>query len=254
MILTIEWVVLVFFSFLYAARDGISMQLKYSDWRLGRDKDLDAPRGRLMRFPCMLVKLIRGLDVQNIVGRTAFGAVEGDALLDYVLRIDWAKTPSPGYLWYDFDQDHFPDMPRPPAGEDDGKEYLNNPPYAPMLGWMDAPRDKAIHYSPQAVGFVWECLTGGHLPEQVPENGVNFGQNVLMGVAARVRTPPSSEMKVRGCDIKPKLRVSGLSEVQLGSVNIPPCTGALFANFAALSRCFVELGVPRSAKKKEFLG
>ncbi|KAI0560702.1 hypothetical protein FGB62_103g013 [Gracilaria domingensis] len=37
-VLQVEWAVLAFFSFLYAARDGLRMQLKFYDWRLAMDR------------------------------------------------------------------------------------------------------------------------------------------------------------------------------------------------------------------------
>ncbi|PXF40706.1 hypothetical protein BWQ96_09584 [Gracilariopsis chorda] len=75
-----EWAVLPLFAFLYAAHDGLIMQLMFSDWRLRQDADLDAPVEQLFGLPCELFRFIQGLRVQNIVPGTALCAAKADSL------------------------------------------------------------------------------------------------------------------------------------------------------------------------------
>lgn len=69
-------------------------------------------------------------------------------LLDYVLQVDWQRTP--GYLWYDYEADAFWPIPEHLLGQDNGKAYE-----AKMLlaTPVDFSRRNIVICYPQSLGF-----------------------------------------------------------------------------------------------------
>lgn len=72
-----------------------------------------------------MIVYLRGLRIQNLVRGMAIGVEYVEALLDYVLQVDWANTP--GYLWYDYGSDNVQANPRHYADMDDRKNHAAFP-------------------------------------------------------------------------------------------------------------------------------
>lgn len=73
--------------------DTFHANAREPDARIWNEWILPSPKGRLVPLPPCLIAFIRELGVQNILPGTAYGAAHTERLLDYVLQVDWQKTP-----------------------------------------------------------------------------------------------------------------------------------------------------------------
>lgn len=89
----VEWAVFCLMAFSDTTQNEFHVNFHKPDARLWNEWIISSPNGRLVPLPPRCIAFIREQGVQNILIGTAYSATHTDTLFNYVLQVDWQKTP-----------------------------------------------------------------------------------------------------------------------------------------------------------------
>lgn len=104
--------------------------------------------------------------MQNTVRGTEYLLGHVDILLRYVADIRWSN--SPGFLWYDYEEDRFFPIPHHPSGRENGRAYPSRIVSTNLEHPKGSRGTTAPDYFPQGFVFVPECLSHLSPPSTTP--------------------------------------------------------------------------------------